>query len=160
MRRRWRIRRHPNDTPPAKIDGRSRPHDIERTRAEILQAALTVFAEKGLTGARVDDIAALTHTAKPIIYYHFGSKEELHVAVLENAYGGIRNMERTLELDLSKPDDAMRRLIEASFDYHAMHPDWVRLISIENIHCARHYNLTVSKAARKSILSMGYGKAQ
>jgi AcrR family transcriptional regulator len=128
----------PDDAPPARIDGRSRPHDIERTRAEILQAALTVFAEKGLTGARVDDITALTHTAKPTIYYHFGSKEELYVAVLENAYGGIRDMERTLELDLSKPDDAMRRLVEASFDYHATHPDWVRLISIENIHRARH----------------------
>jgi hypothetical protein len=32
----------------------------------------------------------------------------------------------------------MRRLVEASFDYHAEHPDWVRLVSIENIHRARH----------------------
>ena len=86
----------------SKADGRSRPHDIERTRAEILQAALEVFAEKGLTGARVDDIAARTHTAKPTIYYHFRSKEELYAAVLENAYGGIRDMERTLELILTR----------------------------------------------------------
>jgi AcrR family transcriptional regulator len=132
----------PDDAQPhataAKFDGRSRPRDIERTRAEILRAALTVFAEKGLTGARVDDIATLTQTAKPTIYYHFGSKEELYAAVLENAYGGIRDMERALELDLSKPVDAMRRLVEASFDYHADHPDWVRLVSIENIHRARH----------------------
>ena len=126
------------DDAPAKIDGRTRPHDIERTRAEILRAALRVFAEKGLTGARVDDIAALTHTAKPTIYYHFGSKEELYAAVLESAYGGIRDMERSLELDLSQPEAAMRRLVEASFDYHAEHPDWVRLVSIENIHRARH----------------------
>jgi AcrR family transcriptional regulator len=123
---------------PARIDGRSRPHDIERTRAEILKAALTVFAEKGLTGARVDDIAALTHTAKPTIYYHFRSKEDLYAAVLENAYGGIRDMERTLDLDLSDPVDAMRRLVEATFDYHAANPAWVRLVSIENIHSGRH----------------------
>jgi AcrR family transcriptional regulator len=128
----------PDDAAPTRIDGRSRPHDIERTRAEILRAALTVFAEKGLTRARVDDIAALTQTAKPTIYYHFGSKEELYAAVLESAYGGIRDMERTLDLDLSRPEEAMRRLVEASFDYHATHPDWVRLVSIENIHCARH----------------------
>lgn len=128
----------PDDSTPARIDGRSRPHDIERTRAEILKAALTVFAEKGLTGARVDDIAALTQTAKPTIYYHFGSKEELYVAVLENAYGGIRDMENELDLDLSAPEQALRRLVEASFDYHVAHPDWVRLISIENIHNARH----------------------
>jgi AcrR family transcriptional regulator len=121
-----------------KIDGRSRPHDVERTRAEIIGAALQVFAEKGLTGARVDEIAALTQTTKPAIYYHFRSKEELYVAVLEHAYGGIREMERSLELDLSDPMDAMRRLIEASFDYHAANPAWVRLVSIENIHQARH----------------------
>jgi|SRR4051812_44343840 len=121
-----------------RADGRSRPHDLERTRAEILKAALSVFAEKGLTGARVDDIAALTHTAKPTIYYHFRSKEALYAAVLENAYGGIRDMERALELNLGDPEDAMRRLVEASFDYHAAHPEWVRLVSIENIHSARH----------------------
>jgi len=121
-----------------KPDGRFRPHDIERTRAEILRAALTVFAEKGLTGARVDDIAALTHTTKPTIYYHFRNKEELYVAVLENAYGGIRDLERALEMDLADPVDAMRRLVEASFDYHAANPAWVRLVSIENTHGARH----------------------
>jgi AcrR family transcriptional regulator len=119
-------------------DGRSRPHDIERTRAEILAAALNVFAEKGLDGARVDDIAALTHTTKPAIYYHFRSKQELYAAVLENAYGGIRDLEAQLDLDLSDPVDAMRRLVEASFDYHAANPAWVRLVSIENIHGARH----------------------
>ena len=127
-----------NGAPKRGGDGRSRPHDLERTRAEILQAALRVFAEKGLTGARVDDIAALTHTAKPTIYYHFRSKEELYAAVLENAYGGIRDMEQALDLDLRDPVDAMRRLVEASFDYHAAHPEWVRLVSIENIHSARH----------------------
>jgi AcrR family transcriptional regulator len=122
----------------SRIDGRSRPHDIERTRAEILNAALQVFAEKGLTAARVDEIAALTQTTKPTIYYHFRSKEALYVAVLEHAYGGIRDMERQLELDLSDPVDAMRRLVEASFDYHAANPAWVRLVSVENIHQARH----------------------
>jgi len=131
----------PDHTPPsapAKVDGRSRPHDIDRTRGEILQAALTVFAEKGLAGARVDDIAALTQTTKPTIYYHFRSKEDLYAAVLENAYSGIRDMERALDLDLSDPVGAMRRLVEASFDYHAANPAWVRLVSTENIHGARH----------------------
>jgi AcrR family transcriptional regulator len=128
----------PQDLASPRIDGRSRPHDIERTRGEILEAALAVFAEKGLSGARVDEIAALTHTTKPTIYYHFRSKEDLYTAVLEHAYGGMRDMERSLELDLSDPVDAMRRLVEASFDYHAANPGWVRLVSIENIHLARH----------------------
>lgn len=129
----------PNDSAhPIKLDGRSRPHDLARTRGEILAAALTVFAEKGLAGARVDEIAALTHTTKPTIYYHFGSKEALYAAVLEEAYGGIRDMERSLDLDPADPVGAMRRLVEATFDYHAANPAWVRLVANENIHFARH----------------------
>ena len=129
----------PNDAPlRTKPDGRSRPHDLARTRSEILAAALTVFAEKGFAGARVDEIAALTHTTKPTIYYHFGSKEALYAAVLEEAFGGIRDMERALELDPADPVGAMRRLVEATFDYHAANPAWVRLVSNENIHHARH----------------------
>ena len=122
----------------AKTDGRSRPRDIERTRAEIMRAALKVFAEKGLTGARIDEIADLTQTTKPTIYYHFASKEGLYAAVLEEAYGGIRDMERNLNLDMDDPANAMRVLVEASFDYHASNPAWVRLVSVENIHGARH----------------------
>ena len=128
----------PAATAVAKTDGRSRPRDTDRTRAEIMRAALTVFAEKGLTGARIDEIAALTQTTKPTIYYHFGSKEGLYAAVLEEAYGGIRDMERGLHLDMNDPASAMRALVEGSFDYHASNPEWVRLVSVENIHGARH----------------------
>ena len=117
---------------------KARPRDIARTRADILAAAFAVFAEKGLVGAHVDDIAALTRTTKPTIYYHFGSKEGLYTAVLEQAYGGIRDLESTLDLDSLTPRAAMRRLVEASFDYHAQNPEWVRLVSVENIHGARH----------------------
>lgn len=118
---------------------RTRPaHDIARTRADILAAALIEFAEKGLSGARVDEIAARTRTTKPAIYYHFGNKEGLYTAVLEAAYGGIRDMERGLALDMADPVRSMRRLVEASFDYHAANPDWVRLVCVENIHGGRH----------------------
>ena len=127
----------PDDTIRAKPE-RSRPRDVERTRADIIEAATAEFADKGLSGARVDEIAARTRTTKPTIYYHFGSKDGLYAAVLEEAYGGIRDVERTLQLDVLPPEDALRRLVEVSFDYHAAHPDWVRLVSVENIHGARH----------------------
>lgn len=117
---------------------RPRPRDIERTRADIIEAARVEFADKGLSGARIDEIAAHTRTTKPTIYYHFGSKEGLYAAVLEQAYGGMRELEQTLELDALPAVEAMARLVEVSFDYHAAHPDWVRLVSVENIHGARH----------------------
>jgi AcrR family transcriptional regulator len=73
-----------------------------------------------------------------MIYYYFGSKAQLYGEVMEEAYGGMRDVERGLQLEHLPPLDAVRRLVEVTFDYHAAHPDYVRLISVENIHGARH----------------------
>lgn len=69
--------------------------DAERTRAELLAVATEVFAESGYSGARVDEIAERTRTTKRMIYYYFGGKEQLYLAVLENAYRGIRDAEQS-----------------------------------------------------------------
>jgi AcrR family transcriptional regulator len=123
----------------------------ERTRREILAAAMQEFAAKGFSGARVDAIAANTSTTKPMIYYHFGSKEKLYAAVMEEAYGGVRSTEQGLHLDALPAAEAMRRLVEATFDYHAEHPDYVRLISTENIEKGRHISGRPSLVARNAI---------
>jgi AcrR family transcriptional regulator len=112
--------------------------DADRTRHDILDAARQEFVEHGLSGARVDAIAARTRTTKRMIYYYFGSKKGLYLAVLEQAYGEIRELEQGLELARLPPLDAMQRVIEFTFDYHDAHPDFVRLVSIENIHHARN----------------------
>ncbi len=106
----------------------------EATRRAILDAARAEFAAKGYAGGRVDDIAARTATSKRMIYYYFGGKEQLYAAVLEEMYGGMRDAEAALALDSLPPAEAMRRLVEVTFDHHAAHPEFVRLISVENIH--------------------------
>jgi len=127
---------------------RPRLRDPDQTRRNILDAALAEFADKGLSGARVDEIAARTATTKRMIYYYFGSKEGLYAAVLEEMYGGIRDAEQALELDSLDPVAAMRRLVEVTFDYHAAHPEFVRMVAVENIHNARHLQQAPSVAAR------------
>lgn len=117
---------------------RSRKLDAERTRQEILTVAREEFAEHGLSGARVDAIAARTQTSKRMIYYYFGSKEGLYLEVLGQAYAGIRALERELDLQSLSPLDAIRRIAEFTLDYHDEHPDFVRLVSIENIHHGRY----------------------
>src|SRR5262249_48799071 len=82
--------------------------DPEGTRKDILEIATEEFADKGFSGARVDDIAARTQTSKRMIYYYFGDKEGLFVAVLEQAYGRIRQIESTLKLDHLEPEMALR----------------------------------------------------
>jgi AcrR family transcriptional regulator len=112
--------------------------DAERTRAEILAVATREFADKGFDGARVDEIAAKMSTTKRMLYYYFGGKEQLYVAVLERAYAVIRALEQELDVEQLNPVDAIRQLAELTFDHHEAHPDFIRLVSIENIHRAEH----------------------
>ena len=115
-----------------------RQRDADRTREEILSAATQEFAEHGYSGARVDVIATKTRTTKRMLYYYFESKAGLYTAVLERAYAGIRESEQELDVEELDPVAAIRRLAELTFDHHESHPDFVRLVMIENIHRAEH----------------------
>ena len=101
--------------------------------ANILDVAMTEFAEKGLAGARIDEIAAATHTSKRMIYYYFGSKEGLYLAALEQSYARMRGIESGLDLDNLEPEAALRRLVEFTFDHHAGNENYIRLVVGENI---------------------------
>ena len=110
----------------------------ERTREDILEVATAEFAANGYAGARVDEIAARTRTTKRMIYYYFGSKEGLYLTVLERVYAQIRQVERGVEIDELSPDEALRRLAEATYEHHTTHEAFIQLVSIENIHRAEH----------------------
>ncbi len=115
-----------------------RKNDPKRTQEDILLVATEEFATHGLAGARVDAIAEKTRTSKRMIYYYFGSKEGLYLAVLERSYRKIRTLEADLLLSNLSPEAALRTLIETTFDHDEANPDFVRLVSIENIHHAAH----------------------
>jgi AcrR family transcriptional regulator len=115
-----------------------RSRDRERTQSEILEVATREFAEHGYSGARVDEIAQRTRTTKRMLYYYFDSKEGLFVAVLERAYAAIRAAEREVDVEHLDPVAAIRALAELTFDHHEAHPDFIRLVSIENIHRGEH----------------------
>jgi AcrR family transcriptional regulator len=115
-----------------------RRRDPARTQTEILDVATREFAARGYSGARVDEIAALTRTTKRMIYYYFGGKEGLFVAVLQRAYARIRALEQEVDVEHLDPEAAVRCVAELTFDHHESHPDFIRLVSIENIHRAEH----------------------
>lgn len=118
--------------------GLTRDLAAERSRREILQIATNEFALHGLAGARVQAIAEQMRTSKGMIYYYFGNKEGLYLAVLENVYASIREAEDNAHLDPSMPADTMlQAYIELTFDYHDHFPVFSRIISMENIHNAR-----------------------
>ena len=108
------------------------------TRENILEVATREFADKGLAGARIDEIADATASSKRMIYYYFGSKDELYRAVLERAYQRIREQEQQARFEDMPPDEALRAVIGHNFDYHFEHPDFVRLVMNENVHHGAH----------------------
>ena len=111
-----------------------RTNDPERTKHDIVAVATHEFASNGLSGARVDEIAARTKTSKRMIYYYFGSKEGLYLAVLEEAYRHIRGIEAQLKVDHLSPEEGLAQLVRSTFDYHLANPDFARLVMNENMH--------------------------
>jgi AcrR family transcriptional regulator len=132
---------------PRKRSAATRTNDPARTMADILEVATREFAEKGFAGARIDVIAEAMRTSKRMIYYYFGSKEGLYLAVLEESYRRIRAIESEALLDDLAPEDALRKLVGHTVDYQRAHPEFVRLVQSENIERAQY--LAQSKAIRK-----------
>ena len=112
----------------------TRTQDPEGTRRNIVEIASQEFALNGLAGARVDEIAARTRTSKRMIYYYFGDKEGLYLSALENAYRQVREGEAKLDTDGLPPIEALKRLVEFTFDHHHQHEEFIRMVMIENIH--------------------------
>ena len=109
-----------------------------RTRAAILDAATQEFARHGLGGARVDRIAAQAKTNKRMLYYYFGNKDDLFLAVLEHAYEDIRAEEQALHLEGLPPAAAIERLVAFTWGYFLRHPEFLSLLNTENLHRAEH----------------------
>lgn len=118
--------------------GRVRTNDPERTKADILEVAADEFAMHGLSGARVDAIAERMRTSKRMIYYYFGDKEGMFRAVLENAYSSVRAIEALLALEALEPEEALRNLVEQTFENDDANEAFIRLVAIENVHRGEH----------------------
>lgn len=112
--------------------------DPEATRANILKAAVREFSAKGFAGARIDAIADGANANKRMIYHYFGNKEGLYLAVLEAAYDRARGSEQRLDLERLPPAEAVRRLVEYTFDSFVKDRTFIHLLNNENLHKARH----------------------
>jgi AcrR family transcriptional regulator len=115
-----------------------KPKAPAANRAGIVAAAIDEFASRGFKGASMDAIAARTHTTRAMINYYFGSKEKIYFAVLEHCYSEIRHAESFLDLEHLAPLDAMRRIVEFTFDYYRSHQYFVRIVIAENQAKGRH----------------------
>lgn len=112
--------------------------DPAKNQERILRAATAEFARSGLGGARVDRIAERAGANKRMLYYYYGNKEALFLAVMEASYAKIRNAERSLKLGEVDPVEGIRRLVEFTWAYYLKNPEFLTLLNSENLHKARH----------------------
>ncbi|MBF0280526.1 MAG: TetR family transcriptional regulator [SAR324 cluster bacterium] len=112
--------------------------DAVKTRARILDAAQSLFCKHGLDGSTVEAIAKVAVVNKRMVYYYFGGKAELYLAVLEKTYANRRQHDSVLEMTEGDPEQCMRRLVRSSFRYCRNNPDYIKLLLAENLNGAKH----------------------
>jgi AcrR family transcriptional regulator len=125
----------------------TRTQDPEGTRQNIIEIASEEFARNGLAGARIDEIAARTRASKRMIYYYFTDKEGLYLSCLEQAYQTVRQGEGALDIEHLPPLEALKKLVEFTFNHHQQHESFIRMVMIENIHHGQY--LDRSKTIRQ-----------
>jgi TetR/AcrR family transcriptional regulator len=113
--------------------------DPERSRHNLIKAATAEFSTRGFEGARVDDIAVRAGSSKQLVYHYFKSKDDLYIAVLEDAYERLAESRARGLPDLSmKPEKAIITFVSVIFDSFLALPDVIALIADENFHKAVH----------------------
>lgn len=110
-----------------------RSRDPERTKAQILEAALTEFAAHGYDGSRIQKIAQRAACNPRLIYHYFSSKDGLYLAALRHIYAEIRAKESALNLEALPPHEAIVRLAEFTFDFFDQNGPFVTITRSENL---------------------------
>jgi TetR/AcrR family transcriptional regulator, upper aerobic nicotinate degradation pathway regulator len=137
----------PAATAKKKNAARGRPSGQVATRDNILRAAIDVFAKHGFAGGRVEQISKAAKSTDRMIYYYFGSKERLFVAVLETIYKELGDAEAALDLSGLNAEQALREIIRFTWNHYRAHPEMLTLLSNENLHQGKH--LTHSKRVKE-----------
>ena len=130
-------------TATAKTNSVGRPLGVralsaQATRENILRAAIKVFARHGFSGGSVEKISKAAKSVDRMIYYYFGNKEGLFVAVLEEIYRRFNVAEATLRLDEAEPVRSLEAMIRFVIRYYRDHPEFVSLLNSENLHRGKH----------------------
>jgi TetR/AcrR family transcriptional regulator len=116
--------------------GRRVPRSLRQARdlstaRRIVATAEDIFAEQGLAGARMDEIARVAKVNKALLYYYFRSKEELHRFVLETLLSQLSTKVGDAGADAPSPRKRLSAVVDSFFDFVVAHPNYPRLIQRE-----------------------------
>jgi len=110
----------------------------QATREAILRAATKVFAKHGYAGGRIEQISKAAKSYDRMIYYYFGSKEGLFIAVIEDTYRRFNEAEGKLAIDTTQPLAALQTVIRFVWTYYQKNPEFITLLNTENLMRGAH----------------------
>jgi len=137
---------------PAKTRRRTRSPD--QTREALLRAAVAEFAREGYGGARVDRISKAAKSNDRMLYYYFKSKEKLFHQVIEHCYADLVAREEALDLDFSRPREALAALVAFNWNYYWEHPELLSVLASENLFKGRHVKNNIRRSFANTQLDM------
>ncbi len=138
------LRRNPANKSPLARRAGVRELAAQDTRDSILRAATKIFAKHGFSGGRIDEISKAAKSYDRMIYYYFGSKEDLFIAVLEEMYRRFNEAETALELSSDQPEESLKAVISFMWGFYQKNPEFITLLNDENLHRGKH----ISKSLR------------
>jgi AcrR family transcriptional regulator len=112
--------------------------DPVATRRRILDAAISEFADKGFSGARVENIAKAANANMRMLYHYFNDKEQLYISAIEEVYKTVRLAEQDLRFEDEDPCKGLARLVDFTFRHFASNPDLIRIVMNENMMRAQY----------------------
>jgi AcrR family transcriptional regulator len=123
--------------------------DAVATKAAIVAAALAEFAELGLAGSRIDEIARSARVNKALLYYYFESKEHLYQGVVEQMFVAMTDALRGALETPAGPRERLLAFLDANFKALAAQPAYARLLEQEiDIAKVFLYNLKPDRAPK------------
>src|SRR4051794_36597959 len=105
-----------------------RIREKEARRQQILEAARSVFFEKGFDSATIEEIAQRTELSKGAIYLYFPSKEELYFTLMHQGTQILYDMIAKASRGNLPADTLLRRLGHAYLDFYVQYPGFFRML--------------------------------
>jgi AcrR family transcriptional regulator len=115
----------------------------QATQENILRAATKVFAKHGFAGGRIEQISKAAKSHDRMIYYYFGNKEELFIAVIEDTYRRFNEAESKVVLNMENPVEDLKTLVRFMWTYYQQNPEFITLLNSENLHRGKHISRSV-----------------
>jgi AcrR family transcriptional regulator len=105
--------------------------DADATRQRMLEAAVQLFAERGLGSTSIRDVAGAAGVSLAMVHHYFGSKDDLYDACIDATYAELSEMKGTLALELASAaplSELFARAVVTSFRFAREHRTAVRLL--------------------------------